>query len=196
MKNLVRKSLVVFGLMMTLSISANEIKITTKVKDEKVTSMIFNKVERGSTLRIKDQNGLVLYKEIIEEAGDYSKGFDLTTLPNGDYYFELNSESKIVVIPFNVKANQVLFDKNSEEFIYKPIVRTKDNLVYVSRTDLEHSPLSYKVYYSQNYDLVHTAEFNEMQEVKKMYDFSTAKKGNYIFVFESNGRKFSKKIKI
>lgn len=196
MKNLAKQGLVVFVLMMSLTISANDIKFTAKVKEEKVTSMILNKVESGSTLRIKDQNGLVLYKEIIEEAGDYSKGFDLTTLPNGDYYFELNSESKIVVIPFNVKASEVLFDKNSKEFIYKPVVRAKDNLVYVSRTELEHTPLSYKVYYSENNDLVHTAEFGEMEEVKKMYDFSSAKKGDYVFVFESNGRKFSKKIKI
>ena len=196
MKNLASKILVVFGLMMSLSISANDIEKTIKVKEENVTSMSFEKVEQGSTLQIKDQNGLVLYKEVIAQSGDYSKGFDLTALPNGDYFFELNSESKIVVIPFNVNASTVLFDKDSKEFIYKPVVRTKDDMVYVSRTVLEHTPLSYKVYYSDNYDLVHTAKFNEMEEVKKAYDFSTAKKGNYVFVFESKGRKFSKKIKI
>ena len=35
-----------------------------------------------------------------------------------------------------------------------------------------------------------------VEEVKKAYDFSTAKKGNYVFVFESKGRKFTKNVKI
>ncbi len=196
MKNLARKSLVAVGLMMSLSTLANDTEPTFKEKEKKVTNMRFENVEQGSTLSIKDLNGLVLYNEAIDQKGDYSKGFDLTALPNGDYFFELNSELKIVVIPFNVKSSDVVFDKESEESIYKPVVRTKDNMVYVSRTVIEETPLSYKLYYANNYDLVHTAKFEELEEVKKTYDFSTAKKGNYVFVFESKGRKFTKNVKI
>ncbi len=120
----------------------------------------------------------------------------MTSLPNGDYIFELNSELKIVVVPFIVDSSAVVFDKASEESIYKPVVRTKDNMVYVSRTGIEQTPLSYKIYFADNYDLVHTAKFEELEEGKKAYDFSAAKKGNYVFVFESKGRKFTKNVKI
>ena len=196
MKNLARKSLLVVGLMMSLSIQANDAEIINNEKENKGTNMRFENVQQGSTLIIKDENGFLLFKESIEQTGDYSKTFDLTTLPNGNYYFELNSELKIVVIPFNVNSSEVMLDKESEEFICKPVVRAKDNMVYVSRSGIEKAPLSYKIYYANNYDLVHSIQFDESEEVKKAYDFSAAKKGNYVIVFESNGRKFTKNIKI
>lgn len=196
MKNLARKSLVAVGLMMSLSTLANDNELAIKEKETNVTSIRFENVIQGSSLTIKDENGLVLYNESIEQSGDYSKGFDLSSLPNGDYFFELNSELKLVVIPFNVDASEVVLDKGSEESIYKPAVVTKENMVYVSRTAIDESPLSCKIYYADNYDLVHRAKFEEMEEVKTAYDFSTAKKGNYVFVFESKGRKFTKNVKI
>lgn len=196
MKNLARKSLVAVGLMMSLSTLANDNELAIKEKETNVTSIRFENVIQGSSLTIKDENGLVLYNESIEQSGDYSKGFDLSSLPNGDYFFELNSELKLVVIPFNVDASEVVLDKGSEESIYKPAVITKENMVYVSRTAIDESPLSCKIYYADNYDLVHRAKFEEMEEVNKAYDFSTAKKGNYVFVFESKGRKFTKNVKI
>ncbi len=104
MKNLTRKSLVAVGLMMSLSTLANESELNIKEKEKTVTSMSFENVVQGSSLTIKDENGLVLYNESIEQSGDYTKGFDLTSLPDGDYFFELNSELKIVVIPFIVDS--------------------------------------------------------------------------------------------
>lgn len=196
MKNLARKSLVAVGLMMSLSTLANDNELAIKEKETNVTSIRFENVIQGSSLTIKDENGLVLYNESIEQSGDYTKGFDLSSLPNGDYFFELNSELKLVVIPFNVDASEVVLEKGSEESIYKPAVITKEDMVYVSRTAIDETPLSCKIYYADNYDLVHTAKFEEMEEVKKTYDFSAAKKGNYVFVFESKGRKFTKNVKI
>jgi len=196
MKNLARKSLVAVGLMMSLSTLANDTEIMFKEKERNVTNISFENVKQGSTLSIKDENGIVLYNEAIERTGDYSKGFDFTTLPNGNYFFELNSEVKIVVVPFKVMSNNILFDKESEESIYKPLVSIKDNMVYVSRPVIDQTPLSYKIYYADNYELVHTAEFEDLGELKKAYDFSTSKKGNYIFVFEFEGRKYTKTVKI
>ena len=196
MKNLARKSLVVVGLMMSLSTLANDTEIMFKEKERNVTNISFENVKQGSTLSIKDENGIVLYNEAIERTGDYSKGFDFTTLPNGNYFFELNSEVKIVVVPFKVMSNNILFDKESEESIYKPLVSIKDNMVYVSRPVIDQTPLSYKIYYADNYELVYTAEFEDLGELKKAYDFSTSKKGNYIFVFEFEGRKYTKTVKI
>jgi hypothetical protein len=196
MKNLARKSIVAIGLMMSLSTFANNTEVTLKEKENNVTNIRFENVKKGSTLSIIDEHGLVLYNEAIEQNGLYVKGFDLTTLPNGDYSFELNSELKIVVIPFNVNSSEVVFDKESKESIYKPVLRIKDNIVFVSRATIDQTPLSYKIYYADNYDLVDAENFDELEEVKKVYDFSNSEKGNYIFVFESKGRKYSKTIKI
>jgi len=147
-------------------------------------------------LSIKDGGGIVLYKESIVKKGDYSKGFDLTSLPNGEYYFELDTELEIVIIPFTVVSNQVVFKKEQKSTIFKPFVRVKDDMVFVSRVSYEKSPIEYNIYYADNYDLVLSEKVDSEKHIKKIYDFSKAKKGNYLFVFKSNGRRFTKTIKI
>ena len=196
MKNVTRKSLVVLLLTMSLSSQANDLDITFKEKERTVTNLHFDNVKQGSVLTIIDRTGLVLYNESIKKSGDYSKGFDLTTLPDGDYFFELDSDLKIMIIPFNVKSSEVLFDKEAEKSIYKPIVRTKDHMVYVSKVAMDASSLSYKIYFADNRDLVYSEKFEASDDIKKAYDFTNSKKGNYLFVFKSNGRKFTKTVKM
>lgn len=181
---------------MSLSTYAGSTEFNLKDNDKNITNLRFENVRKGSTLIIKDLEGILLYKEVIEKTGDYSKGFDLTSLPNGDYLFELDSELKIVVVPFKVNSSEVVFNKESEESIYKPVLIKKNQMVYVWKAESDQSSLSYKIYYADNDDLVLSERFEEMEEVSKAYDFSTAKKGNYVFVFESKGRKYTKIVKI
>ena len=196
MKKLTMKSLIVLGLCTSLMSHANNNHEILKEKVPTVTNMSFKNVKQGSKLAIKDDNGLVLYKETIVKTGKYSKGFDLTSLPNGDYYFELDTDLKIVVIPFNVVSNQVKFKKEEKSTIYKPIVRVKDELVYVSRPSFDETPIDVKIFFSENYELIVSENFDEGTELKRVYDFSTSVKGTYVFVFNAEGRKFSKTIKI
>jgi hypothetical protein len=196
MKNLIKKSLVVLGLFTSLMSFANAGPEVIKEKESKITNMSFKSVKQGSKLTIKDANGLVLYKEFISKTGKYSKGFDLTDLPNGDYYFELESDLKIVLIPFNVALSEVNFIKEEKNTIYKSVVRVKDEMVYLSRPSIDETPIDVKIFFSENYDLVLSEKFDKESELKRVYDFSKSKKGNYVFVFESNGRKYSKSIKI
>ncbi len=196
MKNLTKKSLLFLLLFASmLSFANTEIK-TNKEKELKVTVISFKEVKLGSKLSIKDMNGIVLYKESIRKSGGYSKGFDLTSLPNGDYIFELDTKLKISIIPFNVVSNQVAFKKEEESTIYKPFIRVKETRVYVSRISFEESPIEYKIYYQDSNELVLSEKLDKESELKRIYDFSTSKKGNYVFVFKSDGRTFTKTVKI
>ena len=196
MKNLTKKIVVLLALFVSmLTYANNEIK-TVKEKDLKVTIVSFKKVKLGSKLSIKDVNGIVLYKESIIKSGDYSKGFDLTSLPNGDYIFELDTELKITIIPFNVVSNQVAFKKEEKSTVYKPFIRVKDARVYISRLSFEQDSIEFKIYFEDNYDLVLSEKFEKESQLNRIYDFSTAEKGNYVFVFKSKGRTFTKTVKI
>ena len=62
----------------------------------------------------------------------YNKGFDLTSLPNGEYYFELDKDIEVQVIPFQVKMNKVEFLKEKETKFFKPIIRFKDNKILLT----------------------------------------------------------------
>lgn len=196
MKNLTKKSLLLFALFSSMLTYANSEISTNKERESKVTIVSFKKIKLGSKLFIKDVNGIVLYKESIIKSGDYSKGFDLTSLPNGDYIFELDTELKITIIPFNVVSNQVAFKKEEESIIYKPFIRVKDARVFVSQISFEKNPIECKIYFEDNYELVLSENFDKESQLRRIYDFSTSEKGNYVFVFKSNGRRFTKIVKI
>ena len=196
MKKLTKNGLIALALSVSLLGFANDLKHPIKEKEPKVTSLNFAKVSKGSTLLIKDFNGLVLYKEAIQETGEYSKGFDLTSLPNGEYYFELDTELEIVVIPFDVESSEVNFRKGDKTTIFKPMVRVKDDKVFVSRTSFEEAPMDFKIYYADNSDVVLSEKFENEPFIERVYDFSSSKKGEYLFVFRSNGRKYIKSVKI
>jgi hypothetical protein len=163
------------------------------------TILTFNNVKKGHQLVIKDTNLLILYKEAIQKNGAYSKRFDLTALPNGDYYFELDKDVEIVIIPFKVISNKVTFDKAKETVVYKPTVRLENNHLFVSRLSLDAQPLSIKMYYSSSFgqgtDLIFSEEIENTKIVKRIYELSKQKKGNYTIVFTSDGREFEEYIK-
>jgi len=196
MKKLTKKSLIVLGLCTSLMGFAHDNHETFKEKEPMVTNMTFKRVKQGSKLLIKDKSGIVLYKESIVKTGKYSKGFDLTSLPNGDYYFELDTDLEIVIIPFNVVSNQVNFKKEEKSKIHKPYVRVDKDMVYVSRASYVESPIEYKIYYLDSNEVVYSEKLSMGKNFNKAYDFSTSLKGTYLFVFNSDGRKFSKTIKI
>jgi hypothetical protein len=196
MKIVSKRSLVALGLMLSLTAVAHPTNGLLKEKERKVTTLHFENVKKGSTLTIKDLHGLVLYKESIDQSGDYSKGFDLTTLPDGGYFFEMNSETKIEIVPFTVDSSEVVFKKEKKETVYKSVIKKEDDMVYVWKPTLEQASLNYTVYFADNHDFVLSEDFGKMEKVLKAYDFSKAKKGSYVFVFESNGVKYTKTIKI
>lgn len=196
MKKLTKKGLIACALSVSLLGFANDLKHPIKEKEPTVTSLSFAKVSKGSTLLIKDFNGLVLYKEAIQRTGEYSKGFDLTSLPNGEYFFELDTDLEIVVIPFDVESSEVNFRKEDKSTIFKPMVRVKDDKVFVSRTSFESAPMEFKIYYAGNSDVVLSEKFENEPFIERIYDFSSSKKGEYLFVFRSNGRRYIKSVKI
>ncbi len=195
MKKEIKNSLLAVVLFSTLMSYAGDFSKTANDKKENITNVSFNNLKQGSVLIIKDENGLLLYKELIEKSGDYSKGFDLTALPNGNYYFELNKDVEIKIIPFQVKSNVVVFSKENEQLIIKPFVEKSGNMVLVSKLALNEKPLKIKIYY-QDSSLVFEETLENKQLINRKYDFSSSEKGAYRMVIFSEGREFTKEFKI
>lgn len=180
-------------------VSTTSYASNSHVSDKKKTRIVvtFDNVKKGHQLVIKDANLLTLYKESIQENGNYSKGFDLTSLPDGNYYFELDKDVEIQIIPFTVNANQVTFEKEKETTIYKPTVRLDDHFLFISRLSLDTQPLEINLYYRErSYErvLLFSEEITNKKIVERVYELSKEKKGEYTLVFRSQGREFIKKL--
>lgn len=198
MKKEVKKGILLATMLAAMISYASRPATLDKKVEIKNTTLSINNVRQGQQLVIKDDNGLVLYKELIGNSGAYRKGFDLTALPNGNYYFELDKDTEVQIIPFKVLKNNVEFLKEQETKFFKPIIRFKDNKVLLSRLSLDYKPLQVKIYYDDYSDneLIHTETFKDTKIVERVYALDKTKRGKYRVVIKIEGREFTESITI
>lgn len=200
MKNAVKhskKGILMVTLFATLLSFANDASFYTISTDAKRTALTLRDVKEGNLLSIKDNNGVVLYKESIQKTGIYTKGFDLTSLPDGFYLFELEKDIEIQTIPFTVKAKEVVFNKEKQESFYKPFTRVEGDLVFISQLALTEAPLEIEIFFSGNsysstLELMHTEKITNTKTIEKVFKLSGLSKGSYKVVCYSQGREFVK----
>ena len=83
MKTIIKKYLIVafiFGTYISYAIENSKISNTVPVKSVKVE---FKSVKKGHTLTLKDESATTIYKEEIQNSGDYSKLFNFKNIENG-----------------------------------------------------------------------------------------------------------------
>lgn len=198
MKKVVKNHLVLVALLVTMVNYAANITTLNNDDDSKKTVLTLENVKEGQQLLIKDNNQIILYKENISKSGDYKKGFDLTSLPDGEYFFELNKETVIEVIPFSVINNIVDFKKTKKTRIFKPHVETRNNTVYVTALSLNASPVNITIFYDNvgSKETIYNETIKDTMDIQKAFALDATKKGKYIFLFKTENRTFSNYIKL
>ena len=192
-KTTLRKSILT-AVMLTamMSYATNGLDINPN-NDLKKTTFSLNNVKEGNQLIIKDIYGIILYKEQIETSGTYSKGFDLTSLPNGSYVFELQKDLEIKSFPFTLNDETVVFN-GEETIIHKPLITQKGNYVYVSKLALNEEPLEIKIYYDS--ELIYSEKIKNTKTIEKTFKLiSKGRETNkYAIVLKTNDREYFKYI--
>lgn len=190
------------ALLSTLVTSANRVPYKTEVKEADKTIITLDNVKVGQELFIKDIDGAVIYTESIEVSGSFTKEFDLATLPDGLYFIELNKDVEIKVIPFTVYSYSAELHKEKETTIFKPVVRLKDNFVFIAKLSLSQEPMEIKLYYdatdspSGGYELLYDENIENTTTIHRVYKLDKNEKGNYKVIFKSEGRTFIEKVKL
>lgn len=179
-------------MMAALASFANTKEELTFKDDIKKTALILNNVKSGDLLTIKDYNGLILYKELISTAGVYKKGFDLSALPDGDYFFEVDKFIEIKTIPFTVKSNRTVFHKEKESSVFKPYIKHKDGSVLITKLAPKLEPLKIKIYadYNSEYTLIFSDVVENTKTIEKAYKLEKGK--DYKIEISSDSRTYTK----
>ncbi|MBU2938143.1 hypothetical protein KO494_01195 [Lacinutrix sp. C3R15] len=192
MKKLMKNTLVIVVLFTALLANANT--SLNDLNDVRKTVLTLNDVKQGDELLIKNAYGIILYKETIKNSGSYNKGFDLTELPKGDYFFELNKDFQIKIIPFNVSNNVVAFKSDKETTIFKPSIRNKENKVYINKLSLNLEPLEINVYYENldinDFELIYSETLEGTNNISRLLNLDIEKKGKYRIETKTEGRTF------
>ncbi|RAV27505.1 DUF3244 domain-containing protein [Sinomicrobium soli] len=166
-----------------------DVSLEVKGYEGKTVSFVVNSVQKTVGLSLIDMNDRVLYAENIEVNGEYKRTYNFDKLPEGKYYLEVESATKIKRYPIVVdnSSAMLLYDKNDE--MYKPVVSVKKSMVYVNLLSLDKSPLHVEVYDAQN-NLLYEETLKGAYELGKMYDFSNVHKGTYRLVMTHKDKTF------
>ena len=184
------KKITLVALMLgTLIGYANEDKKSTDNKAKRTVKVEFNNVKKGQSLTIKNEDGSTVYNNEIKNSGSYSRTFDISALENGIYSVELNKDFEVIIKTFYVKNGLVTFLNNEDEKIFKPVIRTKDHLLLISRLAFEQQPLKVVIYY--NDEVIHS-DTTIGKELNIAYKLSIKKIGDYKVVVSSDNRTYTK----
>lgn len=193
MKTTIKKYLLVALMFGTLITNANENESLNTTSDIKRVKIAFEAVKKGHTLSIKDKDGTILYSTEIETNGEYSKTFDLSKLEKGNYTTELDKDFEIIVKSFSVNKGTVKFNK--VETVFKPVIRTENNLVFISKINFTKEPLQISLYYKD--EIIYSNTIQDTNALlNRVFKLSKEEKGDYKVVINSNKRAFSKNFNI
>lgn len=193
MKTTIKNSLVIIAMLGVITSYANLNPSEGKTNNIKATVLTLENVDEGQQLLIKSVNGTILYKEEIKKEGYYQKEFDLTSLPNGNYFFELEKDMEIQIIPFNVSSTNVKFAKENEVKIFKPLVKSKNNKLYFSKLSLDQKPVMVEIYYNNanSYESIFSEKIENTQVIERIYSLDKEKSGTYKVITKSDGRVYT-----
>lgn len=195
MKKLFKKSTIILLLFLATVVNANVNFANIRLFSENVKSLNLEMKNNDGVLNvfIKDIYGFELYKEQFN-GKEFSKRFDLGLLPNGNYIVEIEGQTKINVLPFNVSGTKVEVLEMEKELIHKPIIRIQNDLVYISKFSLTKDVLKIAFFDVDDSKLL---EDNLGDKIMAGKIFSLAKlpKGAYrVIVTYGNNRKFIQEI--
>lgn len=156
--------------------------------DVKKVKVEFSSVKKGQTLEIKDEIGTTIYFERIQNNGGLSRTFDLTALENGNYSIELNKDFEIIIKPFTVKKGEVTFMADKEEIVFKPVIRTSENKLLISKYAFQNHQMDVKIYFEGN--LIFSENIKGKNSLNRVYQLSADKRGPYDVVVNTDKKTY------
>ncbi len=181
-------SALVFGTLMSGKLTASDgYSESPSDNPAKSTVVSFNEVNPGDVLYIRDRDGISYYSEKVKANGIYTKLFNLASLPENQYYFEMEKADKITLIPFKVEGESVTLNNEMRKNVVKPQLVTRIDQVFLTRDVKDAQSLKVDIYY-RGRELVHSEEFEKAGRLLRKYNFSNSRKGEYLFLIKYDDR--------
>lgn len=196
MKNLMKRSLLIITFF-TVSISmanTNDPGIKVNLIENKLIQLTLSGDSDVFEISVRDNYGVLLHKENLQSDNN-SKKYDLANLPNGNYFMEIESSTKIKVIPFKVSAKSVVLKNDDEIIHFKPTIRKTEDIVYVSMLALNNEKLEVLLY-DMNNNLLYSETLQDKEIIERKLNLMNLKSGSYSMILRSNGKAFYETIKI
>lgn len=184
MKKIVR-SIATVALMFVVATSmAKEPTLTVTPNSEKSLTFKMDAPSEQTIISILDLEGTVIYSNNVVAEAVYSKKFNLTNLPDGDYVLKVEDALKVTTFEFDINNSNVIIEKRKENA--KPVFRNIGDKVYLNFLNLEKKDVKVVVYDS-NSRVVFKETITDTMLIEKAFNFEKAFADTYMVVVK-NGK--------
>lgn len=192
MKKILKFSLVLLVAFTSMGMHAGTPDFTLNVKKEEGKKVTFALKEMDNvTLSIYDAEEKLIYSEKVESPSNSYKTYDLRALPDGTYFLETESDTKISRYKISVQGKTAVLSAHAVSEIYKPTFVNKKGLVWISVLNMDESPVNIKIYDKAKNE-VYDSDVIVDQNVKRVFDINKIKDEEYTFVLTYKDKVFSK----
>jgi len=192
MKKISKFSLMLVVTLLTMNVHAGTVDFTLDVKKEQGKKVTFalNNVDKMN-LSIYDAEGKMIHSENVNSKKVINRTYDLNAFPEGIYFLEAESDTKVSRYEISVVGETALLSTNLVSEVYKPSFAYRNGLVWVNILNLDESPVSIKIYNNQN-DEVYDSNSITDKNVTKVFDINNIQNEAYTIVVADNSKTFTK----
>ena len=142
---------------------------------------------------LKNQQGVILYKEDIARAQIFQRSLNLIELPDGTYELQIEDDYKTETTSLTKSNGKVMTANQIKITTFKPQIVLKDTQLNVSLLALNNEKLTVSIL-DENQNIISEKKLSGSMNLGQSYDLSQLNSGNYTIQLYTNGQVYDKLI--
>jgi len=142
---------------------------------------------------LKNQQGMILYKEDIARAQIFQRSLNLIELPDGTYELQIEDDYKTETTSLTKSNGKVMTANQIKITTFKPQIVLKDTQLNVSLLALNNEKLTVSIL-DENQNIISEKKLSGSVNLGQSYDLSQLNAGNYTIQLYTNGKVYDKLI--
>ena len=142
---------------------------------------------------LKNQQGVILYKEDIARAQIFQRSLNLIELPDGTYELQIEDDYKTETTSLTKSNGKVMTANQIKITTFKPQIVLKDTQLNVSLLALNNEKLTVSIL-DENQNIISEKKLSGSVNLGQSYDLSQLNAGNYTIQPYTNGKVYDKLI--
>ena len=142
---------------------------------------------------LKNQQGVILYKEDIARAQIFQRSLNLIELPDGTYELQIEDDYKTETTSLTKSNGKVMATNQIKITTFKPQIVLKDTQLNVSLLALNNEKLTVSIL-DENQNIILEKKVSGSVNLGQSYDLSQLNAGDYTIQLYTNGKVYDKLI--
>lgn len=144
-------------------------------------------------IRIKDENGTILFNEKSAGQDEFQRMYNLENLPAGTYEVIIENEHKLVIQPILMNGRFLKIETTAQKEIYKPAIKLKERVILINMLHFEKSPIVLTLKDKFN-NLIYRNEFEPYGSLNKQLNIAKLPAAKYILEVATENYTITKNI--